>query len=76
MQTLVVFSTNFQFMSEGSTTGHKQCEQILSKLAEPKFNTLAIRDTLIPAIEWAFLRLNHTSLFLVRDDFLAWKLSR
>ena len=63
-----------QFMSEGSTTGQKQCEQILSKLAEPKFNTLAIRDPLMPAIEWALLRLNH--FFLIRDDFLALKLSR
>ena len=52
-------------MSEGSTTGLKQCEQILLKLAEPEFNTLAMRDPLMPAIEWALLRLNHSSLFLV-----------
>ena len=50
-------------MSEGSTTGQKQCEQILSKLAESKFNTLAIVDPLTPPLEWALLRLNH--LFLV-----------
>ena len=63
-------------MSEGSTTGHKQCEQILLKLAEPKFNTLVKSDSLMPAIEWALLRLNHCSLFLVRGDIVAWKLSR
>ena len=63
-------------MSEGSTTGQKQCEQILLELAEPKVNTLAIIDSLMPAIEWALLRLNHCSLFLVRDDIVAWKLSR
>ena len=63
VQTLVVFFTNFHFMSEGSTTGQKQCEQILSKLAESKFNTLAIGDPLTPPLEWALLRLNH--LFLV-----------
>ena len=63
-------------MSEGSKTGQKQCEQIFFKLAEPKFNTLAISDSLMPAIEWALLRLNHCSLFVVRDDIVAWKLSR
>ena len=29
-----------------------------------------------PAIEWALLRLNHCSLFLVREDIVALKLSR
>ena len=63
-------------MSEGSTTGQKQCEQILLKLTEPKFHTLAISDPLMPAIEWALLRLNHFSLFSVPDDIVALKLSR
>ena len=76
MQTLVVFSTNFHIMSAGSTTGQKQYEQTHFKLAEPKFNTLAIGDPLMPAFEWPLVRLNHSSLFLVRDDFVAVKLSR
>ena len=63
-------------MSEVSKTGQKQCEQIFLKLAEPEFNTLPISDSLMPATEWALLRLNHCSLFLVRDDIVAWKLSR
>ena len=63
-------------MSEGSTTGQKQCEHIHLKLAEPKFNPVARRDPLMSAIEWALQRSNHCSLFLVQDDLVALKLSR
>ena len=63
-------------MSEGSTTGQKRCEQIFLKLTDPIIYTRAIRDSLMPAIEWALLHLNHCSLFLVRDDIVALELSR
>ena len=63
-------------MSEGSTTGQKQCEQILLKLAEPKIQHSGHKGSSDPAIDWALLRLNHCSLFLVRDDIVALKLSR
>ena len=48
----------------------------ISETRKPEFNTLAISDSLMLAIEWALLRLNHCSLFLVQDDIVDWKLSR